>query len=96
MVMDNHSYQDRDVSQIAADKAAQFADKATAGLDMAMNKAADLAADATKHGRQVGQQVEEVAGHLKGALDRSITDQPMTTLAVVAAFGFVLGALWKS
>ena len=38
----------------------------------------------------------EVAGNLKGAVDRSVKDQPMATLAVAAAVGFVLGALWKS
>jgi ElaB/YqjD/DUF883 family membrane-anchored ribosome-binding protein len=37
-----------------------------------------------------------VAGNLKGAVDKSVKDQPMTTLAVAAAVGFVLGALWKS
>ena len=38
----------------------------------------------------------EVAGNLKGAVDKSVKDQPMATLAVAAALGFVLGALWKS
>ena len=37
-----------------------------------------------------------VAGNVKGAVDKSIKDQPMATLAVAAAAGFVLGALWKS
>jgi len=35
-------------------------------------------------------------GNVKTAVDKSIKDQPMTTLAVAAAVGFVLGALWKS
>ena len=38
----------------------------------------------------------EVAGNLKGAVAKSVKDQPMATLAVAAAVGFVLGALWKS
>ena len=33
---------------------------------------------------------------MKGAVDNSIKDQPMATLAVAWAIGFVLGALWKS
>jgi ElaB/YqjD/DUF883 family membrane-anchored ribosome-binding protein len=33
---------------------------------------------------------------VKGAVDKSIKDQPMATLAAAAAVGFVLGALWKS
>jgi ElaB/YqjD/DUF883 family membrane-anchored ribosome-binding protein len=38
----------------------------------------------------------EVAGNVKGAVDKSVKDQPMVTLAMAAAVGFVLGALWKS
>ena len=37
-----------------------------------------------------------VAGNVKGAVDKSIKDQPMATLAAAAAVGFMLGALWKS
>jgi len=33
---------------------------------------------------------------VKRAVDKSIKDQPMPTLAVAGATGFVLGALWKS
>jgi ElaB/YqjD/DUF883 family membrane-anchored ribosome-binding protein len=39
---------------------------------------------------------EEVTGNMKGAIDRSVKDQPMATLAMAAVVGFVLGALWKS
>ena len=46
--------------------------------------------------REVGGNVQAVAGNLKSAVDASIKDQPMTTLAVVAVLGFVLGAVWKS
>jgi ElaB/YqjD/DUF883 family membrane-anchored ribosome-binding protein len=33
---------------------------------------------------------------LKSAVDKSLKDQPMATLALAAALGFVLGAIWKS
>jgi hypothetical protein len=39
--------------------------------------------------------MQEVAGNLKDAVDRSLKDQPLATLATAAALGFVLGALWK-
>jgi ElaB/YqjD/DUF883 family membrane-anchored ribosome-binding protein len=39
--------------------------------------------------------VQEVVGNMKSALDKSISDQPMATLAAVAVVGFVLGVLWK-
>ena len=39
--------------------------------------------------------VQEIASNMKSALDKSISDQPMATLAAVAAAGFVLGVLWR-
>jgi ElaB/YqjD/DUF883 family membrane-anchored ribosome-binding protein len=47
-------------------------------------------------GRQATEGMQDVAGNMKGALDKSIKDQPMATLAVAAAVGFVLGAIWKT
>ena len=49
-----------------------------------------------EHGREVSHNVQEVAGNIKSAVDTSVKDQPMATLAAAAALGFVLGALWKS
>jgi ElaB/YqjD/DUF883 family membrane-anchored ribosome-binding protein len=43
-----------------------------------------------------GKQVGAVAGNMQKAVDKSLTDQPYTTLAMAAAVGFVLGAIWKS
>jgi ElaB/YqjD/DUF883 family membrane-anchored ribosome-binding protein len=54
----------------------------------------DLASAAAEHVRDSG--AGEVAGNIKGAVDKSVKDQPMATLAMAAAVGFVLGALWKS
>ncbi len=55
-----------------------------------------VAKSVAEHGREVGENVQQVAGNLKSAVDTSVKDQPMATLAVAAALGFVLGALWKS
>jgi ElaB/YqjD/DUF883 family membrane-anchored ribosome-binding protein len=46
------------------------------------------------HLRETG--AGEVAGNLKGAVDKSVKDQPMATLALAAVVGFVLGAIWKA
>jgi ElaB/YqjD/DUF883 family membrane-anchored ribosome-binding protein len=46
--------------------------------------------------REVGDRASEVAGNMKGAIDKSLKDQPMATLAIAAVVGFVLGAIWKS
>ena len=46
--------------------------------------------------REVSDRTGEVAGNFKKAVDKSVKDQPMATLAMAVAVGFVLGALWKS
>jgi ElaB/YqjD/DUF883 family membrane-anchored ribosome-binding protein len=46
--------------------------------------------------RDVTDRTGEVAGNFKRAVDKSVKVQPMTTLVMAAAIGFVLGALWKS
>jgi ElaB/YqjD/DUF883 family membrane-anchored ribosome-binding protein len=69
------------------------------GVDQ-VRKVADrvegLGAGAAVQMREVSDRTGEVAGNFKGALDKSVKDQPMATLALAAAVGFVLGALWKS
>ena len=54
--------------------------------------------DAAARGRSVASQAREVSeftGTFKDAIDKSLKDQPMTTLAMAAGLGLVLGALWK-
>ena len=46
--------------------------------------------------REVSSDVQAVAGNIKSAVDTSVKDKPMATLAVAAVLGFVMGALWKS
>jgi ElaB/YqjD/DUF883 family membrane-anchored ribosome-binding protein len=77
-----------------ADKASEMKDKASDQLKKVAERAEGLASDAIEHLRETG--AGEVAGNLKGAVDKSVKEQPMATLALAAAVGFVLGALWKS
>jgi ElaB/YqjD/DUF883 family membrane-anchored ribosome-binding protein len=76
------------------------------------SKATDLKDQATDQIKKVAGQVEgyaneamdkmrdtgagEVAGNIKGAVDKSVKEQPMATLALAAVVGFVLGAIWKA
>jgi ElaB/YqjD/DUF883 family membrane-anchored ribosome-binding protein len=88
---------DHEVRQCSSDlsaKASEIKDKATDQLKKVADKAEGLASDAIDQLRDTG--AGEVAGNLKGAVDKSVKDQPMATLAMAAAVGFVLGALWKS
>src|SRR5215471_17001822 len=85
--------QDASRSDLSA-KASELKDKATDQLKKVADRAEGLANDAIEQLHETG--AGEVAGNLKGAVDKSVKDQPMATLAMAAAVGFVLGALWKS
>jgi ElaB/YqjD/DUF883 family membrane-anchored ribosome-binding protein len=76
-----------------SDKVSEMKDQATDQIKKVAERAEGLAHDAIHQLRQTG--AGEVAGNLKGAVDKSVNDQPMATLALAAAVGFILGALWK-
>jgi ElaB/YqjD/DUF883 family membrane-anchored ribosome-binding protein len=73
----------------------KLADKATGTFRDVADQAEHFASRVTEQGREASEKVEEVAGNLKGAVDKSLKDQPLTTLAMAAVLGFILGALWK-
>jgi ElaB/YqjD/DUF883 family membrane-anchored ribosome-binding protein len=62
----------------------------------ASGRVQEAASTLAETGRKVQENAQAVGENVKGAIDRSLKEQPLTTLAVAAAFGFVLGALWKS
>ena len=63
--------------------------KAKQTFDAASDRVQEAAGEAK-------QQVQEVASNVKGALDKSVREQPVTTLLMAAAVGFAIGALWKT
>lgn len=82
--------------QKATDQLDKIAEMTADKLRDAADQAGHFANRVADQGREVGDKVQEVAGNLKGAVDKSIKDQPMATLAMAAVLGFVLGAVWKS
>jgi ElaB/YqjD/DUF883 family membrane-anchored ribosome-binding protein len=84
------------IKEKATDQFEKMADKASDEFRHVADQAENVANRVAEQGREAGEQVQEVAGNFKGAVDRSVKDQPMATLAVAAVIGFVLGALWKS
>lgn len=47
-------------------------------------------------GSELGDSMQKVAKNFSTAVDKSVAEQPLTTLGMAVAFGFVLGALWKA
>jgi len=79
-----------------SDQISNLKDEATDQFGRVAGQAEGMANRLAEQGRDAGERVQEVAGNMKGAIDRSLKDQPMATLAMAAVLGFVLGALWKS
>jgi ElaB/YqjD/DUF883 family membrane-anchored ribosome-binding protein len=73
-----------------------MAERAKDRFRSAADQAERVANRVAEQRRNAGERLHEVAGNFKGAVDRSVKDQPMATLAMAAVVGFVLGALWKS
>jgi ElaB/YqjD/DUF883 family membrane-anchored ribosome-binding protein len=86
----------QDIKEKATGQFDKMADKAKDQFRGAAEQAENVANRVAEQGREVGERVQEVAGNFKSAVDRSVKDQPMATLAMAAVVGFVLGALWKS
>ena len=53
------------------------------------------AEDLLNQTRELGAKAQDALQSAKPLLEKSVKEQPMTTLAAMAAVGFVLGALWK-
>ena len=85
-----------DIKDKATDQFERMAERATDQFKNMADSAEQLANRMADQGREAGERVQAVAGNFKGAVDKSVKDQPMATLAVAAVLGFVLGALWKS
>jgi len=79
-----------------SDQLADLKEKTTEQLGKAADQAERMANRMAEQGRDAGEHMQEVAGNFKDALDKSLKEQPMATLAMAAILGFVLGALWKS
>jgi ElaB/YqjD/DUF883 family membrane-anchored ribosome-binding protein len=71
-------------------------DKGAEQFKKVTDRVEGLASGASEQMREVSDRTGEVAGNFKKAVEKSVKDQPMATLAMAAALGFVLGALWKS
>jgi ElaB/YqjD/DUF883 family membrane-anchored ribosome-binding protein len=52
--------------------------------------------EAVRAARSARDSQTSVADNFQTAVDRSLKDQPLTTLALAIAVGFVLGAVWKA
>ncbi len=55
-----------------------------------------VAGQIDKSANDAAKQISTVGSHLEMAIDKSLSDNPYTTLLMAAALGFAVGAIWKS
>ena len=84
------------MSQASGATVQNLKDKAQEQVDKAASQIEDTAKSMAEQGREASENVQEVLGNVKGAVEKSLKDQPLTTLALTAAAGFIIGAIWKS
>src|SRR5215510_13970388 len=82
-----------DIKEKATNQFERMADKATDNFRTMAGQAEDAANRMVEHGREVGDRMQEVAGNFKGAVDRSVKDQPMAILDMAAVESYVLSLL---
>lgn len=79
----------RSTAEEAKDVAGQQAHKMASQVESATQAVVE-------QGRQMQDNVAVVATNFRTAFEKSMRDQPFTTLAIAAGVAFVLGAIWKS
>jgi ElaB/YqjD/DUF883 family membrane-anchored ribosome-binding protein len=60
-----------------------------------MARQEEMAGKVTEQAREYGEKAQEAVRQARPFVEKSLREQPLITLAGVAAIGFVLGALWK-
>lgn len=92
----SRSSADYESKDFGASRKASLTEMASEKVDHAINSAEQAVRRVTDQAEEATERVQAVAGNMRNAIDKSLSDQPMTTLVLAAAVGFVLGALWKS
>jgi ElaB/YqjD/DUF883 family membrane-anchored ribosome-binding protein len=79
----------------AKDRIREMADSAGDQLQHVAENAQEIAAKVADQAREYGEKAQKAVEDFKPFVEKSLKDQPMTTLAVAGVIGFALGALWK-
>jgi ElaB/YqjD/DUF883 family membrane-anchored ribosome-binding protein len=83
----------------ANDLANRVVDAGARAADAAGRVAAhveDTRDELAARGAELSANVQKVGANFSKALNKSISDEPMTTLGLAVAAGFILGAIWKA
>jgi ElaB/YqjD/DUF883 family membrane-anchored ribosome-binding protein len=84
-----------DFARLADQISAIIGQKGTAAWQRARSSVDSVMSDAQDKGRDTVDAMRDLSGDVVGAIGDSIKQRPYTTLAIVAAIGFLFGATWK-
>jgi ElaB/YqjD/DUF883 family membrane-anchored ribosome-binding protein len=84
-----------DFAKLAEQVSEILGTKGNATWQKARSSVDDMVAGAQDTGREAVDAVREVSDNFVEAIDESIKTRPYTTLAIVAALGFLFGATWR-
>ncbi|MBS0239290.1 MAG: DUF883 family protein [Proteobacteria bacterium] len=86
----------RSASHDLTDRAVDAGLRAVDSLDRAVASAHDTGHKLAAQTSELGDNLQKVAKNFSNAVDKSVAEQPLTTLGVAVAAGFILGAIWKA
>ncbi len=84
-----------DFGRLAEQVADVLADKGGAAWQRARGSVDSVMSDAQDKGREAVGAMRDVSDNFVEAIDESIAKRPYTTLALVAAAGFIFGMTWR-
>jgi ElaB/YqjD/DUF883 family membrane-anchored ribosome-binding protein len=79
----------------AANDRLRMSETATDKFKEVRDNAQEIAGQMVEQAREYGEKARAATKEFKPFVEKSLKEQPMTTLAGAALIGFVLGALWK-
>lgn len=85
-----------EAGNVIAERAGNAAEAIGKRADAAMQTASTAVANAKDKGGQAIDQASNVMGNLRQAVETSVKTQPVTTVLMAIAAGFLVGALWRS
>jgi ElaB/YqjD/DUF883 family membrane-anchored ribosome-binding protein len=86
----------RAASHDLTDKAVDVGMRAMDSLEQTAASAQATGERLAAKGQELGDNMQKVAKHFSSAVDKSVAEQPLTTLGMAVAAGFILGAIWKA
>jgi ElaB/YqjD/DUF883 family membrane-anchored ribosome-binding protein len=86
----------RTASHDLTDKAVDASMRAMDSLEQTAANVQNAGERLASKGQELGDNMQKVARNFSGAVDKSVAEQPLTTLGMAIAAGFILGAIWKA